>query len=106
MNDVPNWFVGLVIVTTAVFKILLGIDLISSQIGGAEWLRKLPRSWEFWMGNYFVLSALSFNGLVGLFLLGEPHDTVPVVFAFPILVSGLEVAIAWVLLSWDRRRRT
>lgn len=101
---VANWLVGLALVTIAVLKLLWGADLMATECLASPWRwRSWAHSGSFWLGVYFVLTAIVPYGVIGIQLLNAPGETVIAAYAVPILAGGITAGLAWYFLAGEKK---
>lgn len=95
-----NWLVGLLMLCTMSVSLLWGLDLVivaCLQCRARRW--HILRSGPFYLGWYFIVSALFVFGLLGFVLLRRPYETVPSWFAMPCLIFTVDIVLAWHFLG-------
>lgn len=100
---VPNWVVGIAMVAIAVLTLLWGADMmVMASLKRSPWWRLPLRSGSFWLGKHFLTASLALYALIGVFLLSDPLETTPVIFAIGIISAGIDAVLAWHFLSTEK----
>ena len=99
-----NWVIGLILLAIGVLKVLWGLDLMAAAlVTHGRQVAMLARDGAFWLGTHFAGSGLIVYSALGLVLLNEPLAQVPLWFALPSVIIGIEAGLAWKFLAGDRR---
>lgn len=106
-TEVVNWIVALPLLVMAGICLLWGADLtITEVMVDRPWWYLPLRSGSFHLGLFFIIIAIFLFGVLGVFLVADPDDAVPIWFAAPMALASVHCALAWRLLSFQDESRT